>query len=560
MSSPIISGNNNEEDDGRVVPRDVDVLCRRGGEPNHHIGTLFYRQMVQEQKLLYASLPERSGEKLTISNNILVSIRQRGGRFLKYNEMSGTWSVLVDNEARGKISQALREGQSVLRALIRASTDVPPVLNNQQAEAVVDRSSLLSERSEADNKAEAGEHSPFVSDDSPADYKAKAAETSSLMSDTSETDHLAASIDLSLFISDTTETDDKNSREEISQALSKGQPDLQRQIAAHANVPRGWNDQKAEAAERCSLMSVTFESDQNAEAVEHSSLNHETASPDEAMSVSITQEILDASTDDNHSLFNESLYFSSTISSVPPTANALLHSVSDQQDHHHQHAGPSTIHPENPAEAVDRHFLMPIEVKVDATSVSNMSGLTESHSYPPANDEAKPQAVRILPVSPQAGLRKRIVITIEEDDDGNWHERAIEEHYVGNERSSEAVPEPHARLCSLVRLCPPVDAQPAPDQQQHQERIRRRGKLPSPAKKGLKRILRSIGRTLNEILLHSESKADEVSIESLKFSPATQAKRTQTTLSSCGPKKLVNPLESCAEIMMCIIKMVQNRN
>ncbi len=81
---------NNENDDGRVVPRDVDVLCRRGGEPNHHRGNLRYLRMVQEQKLVYASLPERSLQKQIISFNIFAAVRLSGGRFLKYNDVLGT--------------------------------------------------------------------------------------------------------------------------------------------------------------------------------------------------------------------------------------------------------------------------------------------------------------------------------------------------------------------------------------------------------------------------------------------------------------------------------------
>lgn len=88
-----------------------DVLCGRGGGTNTQIGNRRFRALVQEFQPIY--LLCRRKEKPLIARTIVLIIRNRGGRFLKKDELSGMLFEVGDEKAEAKTSQALREGLDV---------------------------------------------------------------------------------------------------------------------------------------------------------------------------------------------------------------------------------------------------------------------------------------------------------------------------------------------------------------------------------------------------------------------------------------------------------------
>ena len=101
------------KEDSIEGPRDIDVMCGRGGGTNHHTGNRTYREHVNKQKLLYSICTKN--EKQAIIRQIVSDIRRSSGRFLQYDDGEGKWYDVGDKKARTKTSQALREGQPKLK-------------------------------------------------------------------------------------------------------------------------------------------------------------------------------------------------------------------------------------------------------------------------------------------------------------------------------------------------------------------------------------------------------------------------------------------------------------
>ena len=86
-------------------PLDKDVLCGRGGFINKHKGNLVYRRVVEYNKSVYQQVPKR--HRILVSQSIVQTISQNGGRFLQYQ--NGMWTTISFRRAVQKTSQALRE-------------------------------------------------------------------------------------------------------------------------------------------------------------------------------------------------------------------------------------------------------------------------------------------------------------------------------------------------------------------------------------------------------------------------------------------------------------------
>ncbi len=270
--------------------------------------------------------------------------------------------------------------------------------------------------------------------------------------------------------------------------MREGQSDLRRQIAESINLPPPvLNDLNAEArieaAENSSLLAETLDEDQNAEVAENTSLTYE------AMSTSMMSLPSDASTGDNHSLFNTVLEM---LMAEPPEADVLMQITREQQDRPRQHPGLSIDYQDHPTESADSHSLMPVDMLDAGTNVSSVSELTPGEQ-------------------PQQG-RNRIVIAADFDDCGNILNVTLLEHSFGKQRSSQDASEPQARPS------PTREAEPVLNQHQRQERTRH-GKLSSKAKKAFNRISFCVVKALRDTLLCPEAKAAPVSVESLEISP-----------------------------------------
>jgi hypothetical protein len=98
-----------------------DVLLGRGGETNHHIGNIQYRQLVKACQGAYLAAKRRDKPKIAFA--IVRVVRCRNGRFLRKEVDS--WLDVGNTRAREKTSQALREGAPELRSTIKTTSDSP---------------------------------------------------------------------------------------------------------------------------------------------------------------------------------------------------------------------------------------------------------------------------------------------------------------------------------------------------------------------------------------------------------------------------------------------------
>lgn len=109
-------------------PKDIDVLCGRGGKIIQHAGNVYFRTLVDSRKGYYQSKACLKSEKRDIGRAIVAAIQNNGGRFLEkcqcqqennhektnefgdfVNNKENLWVEIDDNKAVMKTSQALRE-------------------------------------------------------------------------------------------------------------------------------------------------------------------------------------------------------------------------------------------------------------------------------------------------------------------------------------------------------------------------------------------------------------------------------------------------------------------
>lgn len=92
-----------------------DVLLGRGGETNHHVGNIQYRQLVKACQPAYLAAKRRDKPRIAVA--IVQVVRAHSGRFLKKHANDSTWGDVGSIRAREKTSQALREGAPELRGV-----------------------------------------------------------------------------------------------------------------------------------------------------------------------------------------------------------------------------------------------------------------------------------------------------------------------------------------------------------------------------------------------------------------------------------------------------------
>lgn len=93
-----------------LSPREEDILVGRGGKTSFlHEGNIGLRAMIAENVDDFARAPTRE-EKTKIVRSIMHFVLDRGGRFLKKDShKSPNWYLAGFNDARNKISHALRD-------------------------------------------------------------------------------------------------------------------------------------------------------------------------------------------------------------------------------------------------------------------------------------------------------------------------------------------------------------------------------------------------------------------------------------------------------------------
>eukprot|EP00934_Nitzschia_sp_Nitz4_P008322 Nitzschia sp. Nitz4//scaffold325_size20118//15997//16815//NITZ4_008705-RA/size20118-processed-gene-0.26-mRNA-1//1//CDS//3329547908//8312//frame0 len=102
------------------APRDIDVMCGRGGLSNKHPGNRLFRRLVDSNKQTYAAI-ESPRTKRKLVESIILAIHDQGGQFVK--QMKGEWGTIPAREAFVKTAQALRE-QVESRGMQSSSSDL----------------------------------------------------------------------------------------------------------------------------------------------------------------------------------------------------------------------------------------------------------------------------------------------------------------------------------------------------------------------------------------------------------------------------------------------------
>ena len=92
-----------------VVPGPMDIVFGRDALARAHLGNLRFRKIIHDRQERYdhaASHDERS----VIAADIVLGIKESGGRFLKLEKAS--WIVVNDETARDKVTNAFRSRRS----------------------------------------------------------------------------------------------------------------------------------------------------------------------------------------------------------------------------------------------------------------------------------------------------------------------------------------------------------------------------------------------------------------------------------------------------------------
>jgi len=116
-----------------MEPHAHDVLSGRGNGSNMHPGNMYFRSLIANERIEYATSNPR--QKKEISKRVVEAIYKRvpPGRFLTKDKRD-RWEVMSAKKILKKTSQALREGQRP----IKESFDPPPEESAAQQEQIQD--------------------------------------------------------------------------------------------------------------------------------------------------------------------------------------------------------------------------------------------------------------------------------------------------------------------------------------------------------------------------------------------------------------------------------------
>ena len=120
--------------------RPEDVVCTKGRITKNHPGNMRYDAMIQQNKERYQACQFR-GDKTRITHEIIDTVTESGGRFLKFDAESREWSELTKSLQREKVSHALRSSR-------RSSLSSTGKANKRRASASSSRGSITSATSE----------------------------------------------------------------------------------------------------------------------------------------------------------------------------------------------------------------------------------------------------------------------------------------------------------------------------------------------------------------------------------------------------------------------------
>lgn len=116
--------------------RPEDVICTKGRITKNHPGNMRYDAMIQQNRERYQACQFR-GDKTRITHEIIDTVTESGGRFLKFDSESREWSELTKNLQREKVSHALRSSR-------RSSLSSTGKTNKRRASSSSSRGSVTS--------------------------------------------------------------------------------------------------------------------------------------------------------------------------------------------------------------------------------------------------------------------------------------------------------------------------------------------------------------------------------------------------------------------------------
>jgi len=113
-NATIDCGNEDEDRDISQLPPDFvpgphDVVCARGKSYWDHEGNKKYRALIGSATEKYSASTNKL-EKTLIVSEIVQSVHQQKGRFVKKERKGGPWVIVDEVFAREKVGQSLRDG------------------------------------------------------------------------------------------------------------------------------------------------------------------------------------------------------------------------------------------------------------------------------------------------------------------------------------------------------------------------------------------------------------------------------------------------------------------
>eukprot|EP00546_Thalassionema_frauenfeldii_P014839 CAMPEP_0178908718 /NCGR_PEP_ID=MMETSP0786-20121207/8080_1 /TAXON_ID=186022 /ORGANISM="Thalassionema frauenfeldii, Strain CCMP 1798" /LENGTH=228 /DNA_ID=CAMNT_0020580655 /DNA_START=86 /DNA_END=772 /DNA_ORIENTATION=- len=96
-------------DSSTINPGPYDVLCCKSSEAYDHVGNRRLRLLVESHSATYAKVANSKVLKSQVVNDIIISIRSAGGKFLQRSKgCQDAWTVIPKSRTREKVGHALR--------------------------------------------------------------------------------------------------------------------------------------------------------------------------------------------------------------------------------------------------------------------------------------------------------------------------------------------------------------------------------------------------------------------------------------------------------------------
>lgn len=89
-------------------PQEKDVICGRGRSTYQHAGNKLFRKIVEQFLERYSNATSKLGKSQVVSD-IVSSVRNYGGDFVKLSKESGTYESVAERIVREKVGQGLRD-------------------------------------------------------------------------------------------------------------------------------------------------------------------------------------------------------------------------------------------------------------------------------------------------------------------------------------------------------------------------------------------------------------------------------------------------------------------